>query len=116
MSTQSTTCIGRISGKPLTAYASAAEAEDGARFAQERYGAPMVPYPCDRCGWWHLSPADRQTPSSTCATCRGRDGRLKASYASQDDAERRASILHRERGVRLQAYLCAFGGWHLTKG
>ena len=115
MSRKSTTCIGKVSTSPLTEYDSEAEAFEGARYALDRYGQHNIPYRCRKCGLWHLSPADRQTPSVTRGVCQGQDGRPKATHASGRDAERRAAILLRERGVKLRAYECDHGGWHLTK-
>jgi len=115
MSRKSTTCIGKVSKNPLTEYDSEAEALGGASYAIERYGQHNVPYRCNRCRLWHLSPANRQTPSVTCGVCHGQDGRPKATYASEQDAERRAAILFREQGVQLRTYECDHGGWHLTK-
>lgn len=116
MSRKSDVCMGRVSGKPLTEYGSQYEAQQGADHAEMKYGRRLVPYACSRCGLWHLSPADRQTPSEPCGACFGRDGRNKATYGSRTDAERRAEILRDDQGVQLRAYVCPSGrGWHLTK-
>jgi hypothetical protein len=115
MPTKSRTCMGAVSKAPLTEYASECEAHAGAAYALAKHGSIMVPYLCDRCHHWHLSPHDRQTHSSICAACVGRDGRPKARYDSAEDAARRAEILCRERHVSLRAYPCPYGGWHLTK-
>jgi hypothetical protein len=117
MSLKSETCVGRVSGKPLTEYDSEAEARDGADHARQRYGRSLVPYECDTCGKWHLSPASRQTPSSACPVCRGADGKAKESYRNEREARRRASIIRGEQGADLQVYACEHGhGWHLTSG
>lgn len=116
-SRKSASCFGRVSGKPLTEYDSQGDAERGAEHARAAYGRDLVTYACQRCGRWHLAPADRQTPSTTCYGCRGRNGRAKAAYETYEDADRRASILATEEGVYLQPYACPYGsGWHLTKG
>jgi len=116
MSIKSRTCMGAVSKTPLTEYATEDEARAGAACALTRYGRQLEPYRCDRCRRWHLTPADRQTPSSTCSSCIGRDGRPKARYESQAIAERRAEILLREQALPLRVYPCPYGGWHLTKG
>lgn len=116
MSRKSMTCIGKVSKAALTEYDSEAEALEGAQFALARHAQQNVPYCCKKCGLWHLSPASRQTPSTTCGVCQSREGRPKATYPSQRDAERRAEILRREQGLQLRAYPCDEGGWHLTKG
>ena len=86
MSLKSDTCVGKVSGKPLTEYDSEAEAREGAEHARQRYGRKLLPYACDTCGKWHLSPAERQTPSRECPTCRGADGKPKESYRSEQEA------------------------------
>ena len=117
MATKSPTCIGKKTGKPLTEYESEVEARDGADHARKRYGTRMVPYRCDGCGRWHLSPETRQTPSRKCTHCTGADGKAKDSYLSESDARRRAAILRREQGAVLRVYPCEHGeGWHLTRG
>ena len=116
MSRKSETCVGKKTGKPLTEYDSEHEAREGAEYANRTYGQSLVPYPCDQCGLWHLSPSNRQTPSQTCAFCTGSDGKPKESYRSADEAQRRAGILRQEQGVTLQVYACEHGnGWHLTR-
>lgn len=113
---KSDTCVGKKSGKPLTEYDSQHEAQEGADHANSTYGQGLVPYQCDRCEMWHLSPENRQTPSTRCGYCRGSDGKPKESYGSAEDAQRRADILRREQGVSLQVYACEYGsGWHLTR-
>ncbi|HJP31191.1 MAG: hypothetical protein QF689_07555 [Candidatus Latescibacteria bacterium] len=117
MSIKSDTCVGRTSGKPLTEYDSESEAEEGAVHARERFGKQLVPYRCDTCERWHLSPANRQTPSTKCGQCTGADGRPKDTYRNESEAQRRADILRREQGADLRVYACEHGsGWHLTRG
>lgn len=102
------TCL-NAQGKPRRAYPNQQWAEEGARHALETYGNHMVPYHCDRCGSWHLCPANRHTPGHYCHGC------SKQAYASEDAAERRALILEREQGTWLRVYECPYGeGWHLT--
>jgi hypothetical protein len=96
-------------GKPRRAYPNKQSAEEGARHALETYRNPMVPYHCDKCGSWHLCPANRHTPGHHCYDC------SKQAYASESAAERRSLILERERGILLRVYECPCGeGWHLT--
>ena len=114
---KSATCKGKKTAGPLTEYDSEREALEGADHANRKYGRDLVPYQCDRCGLWHLSPKERQTPSSKCAYCTGTDGKPKDSYRSREEAQRRADILYREQGVALDVYGCEHGnGWHLTRG
>jgi hypothetical protein len=117
MSGKSVTCVGKKTGKPLTEYDSEQEAKKGAAYARKNYQSKLVPYPCDRCGMWHLSPVDRQTPSQKCTRCTGADGKPKDSYRTEADARRRAGILRKEQGAVLRVYPCEHGnGWHLTRG
>jgi hypothetical protein len=116
MGLTSETCVSKQSGNPLREYDSEGEAMEGAEYALYKYGTKVAPYQCRRCGGWHLSPKDRQTPSRPCDWCRGRDGRSKALYTSEQSALRRAAILRKEQGVHLRAYACPHSdGWHLTK-
>ncbi|NQV14193.1 hypothetical protein HQ531_01955 [bacterium] len=117
MNRKSPTCKARKSGRPLTEYETKAEAKSAANYANKNFsGENLVPYKCDRCGFWHISPTGRQTPSKACTICRGADGMLKESYQSENDAQLRAGILHEEQGVTLYIYECEHGnGWHLTK-
>jgi hypothetical protein len=116
MSFKSDTCVGKTSGKPLTEYDSQSEAREGAAHALERFRKQLVPYACDTCDKWHLSPADRQTPSTKCPVCRSADGLAKESYRNEQEARRRAQILRGEQGADLRVYSCEHGhGWHLTR-
>ena len=116
MSIKSEICVGKATGKPLTEFDSESEAREGAAHARERFGRELLPYTCDACGLWHLSPAERQTPSRKCAQCTGTDGQLKDTYRNEAEAQRRADILRREQGADLRVYACEYGsGWHLTR-
>jgi hypothetical protein len=115
MKFKSETCFGRT-GASLNAYDEKSEAAEHARYLKKERGSEMVPYECERCGFWHLSPADRQTTSTVCAFCRDRQGNLKDLYLTQRDARRRAEISRVERGVILEIYKCPHqSGWHLTR-
>lgn len=117
MNRKSPSCMTRKTGRPLTEYDSKIEAKSAANFANKNFtGNDLVPYKCNRCGFWHLSPADRQTPSKTCSVCRGADGKLKEAYLNESTAKQRAELLCKEQGVTLKVYECEHGnGWHLTK-
>lgn len=96
-------------GEPRRAYPNRASAEEGAEYVLRRYSNRMEPYRCDRCGDWHLCPAERHTPSHACYAC------SKQAYESATAAENRARIIQSERGVRLRVYECPhYVGWHLT--
>ncbi len=102
-------CINSKTRKPLISYSREILAEEFAEDNKERYGE-QVPYRCEACGEWHLSPLNRQTPSTTCHRC------SKELYASENGASTRAKILQKEQGVSLRVYPCpGGGGWHLTK-
>ena len=116
MKFKSETCFGRT-GDSLNAYDLEGEAAEHARYLKRERGSVMVPYECGRCGFWHLSPADRQTSSTVCAFCRDRKGGSKDLYQTKRDAERRAEINLQERGAALTVYRCPHQpGWHLTSG
>ena len=69
----------------------------------------MIAYPCNKCGDWHLSPAERHTPQKECSFCG------KAAYETKNAAEKRAKIIYREKKRALAIYECPYrNGWHLT--
>lgn len=117
MNRKSPSCKSNRSGRALNEYDTKAEAKAAARHANQHFaGNDLVPYKCRVCGFWHLSPKDRQTPSETCSKCRGADGTLKAAYTTENDARMRSKHVQKEQGVRLHVYQCEYGnGWHLTK-
>lgn len=95
---------------PLSEYETEWEAREGAGYTEQKYGTPMVPYQCDKCRKWHLSPKSRSTPGKECSNCG------KNAYESEKGAQTRADILLKDRGVVLSVYKCPHGkGWHLTK-
>lgn len=100
----------------MNAYDLESEAAEHARYLKVERGSEMVPYECGRCGFWHLSPAERQTSSTVCGFCRDRSGNSKDLYATKADAERRAEINRLEKSVNLNVYKCPHQkGWHLTR-
>jgi hypothetical protein len=116
MKIKSSSCFSKLNGTPLTAFEYEFEAEDGANHARFKHGNKLSPYKCKKCGWWHLSPKQRQTPSTQCNDCIDSNGDSKALYNSYESAEKRADILYKEQGVSLRAYECPHNnGWHLTK-
>jgi hypothetical protein len=116
MSRKSASCKSARTGAPLTEYDSEYEAQEGANYANSVYGNNLIPYQCDKCGLWHLSPKNRQTPSTTCRSCIDSNGYPKDLYRMEGDAERRAEIIYKEQGIRLKIYKCPYNnGWHLTK-
>ena len=110
MNPRSKTCFGKMTGKPLTEFPNGMEARQAATHENTVGGNTFafVPYECDTCGKWHLSPSSRQTPSVPCRYC-GKD-----LYATREVAQRRADISRKERGIQLSVYSCG-DGWHLTK-
>jgi len=101
---KSETCFGKMSGKPLTQYYDAEEAEGAAEYSKEYYGNDLSPYNCNKCGLWHLSPMGRQTPSQKCSRCTGGDGVEKDAYRSKREAHLRANIIYDEQGISLRVY------------
>jgi hypothetical protein len=120
MSKKSSTCNGKKSGNPLTEYNSFEDAEEGADYANANYGSNLVPYLCQICNQWHLSPKDRQTEVVNSddgydCNCVGSDGTPKDLYRTQKDATQRAKCLYEDNGIRLQVYKCdETSMWHLT--
>jgi hypothetical protein len=99
----------RPNGKPLSAYPSEGEASYAADTSRAR-GLNLIPYECEKCGYWHLSPKSRQTPSTHCNLCN------KQLYETKAVAEKRAKIREKENGVKLQTYKCpCYNGYHLTQ-
>ena len=116
MNVKSETCFSSHDKKPLSFFASKDEALDSAKYAKKRYGRSLIPYQCDKCNLWHLSPKSRHTLSVECSYCTDRDGRLKQLYISKFKAQKRADILFKENGVLLNVYSCPHqNGFHLTK-
>lgn len=112
---KSKSCIGKVSGKPLTEYDSESEAMKGADYEKSKYGNSLIPYLCNNCDMWHLALKNRQTPSYECDYCTDSEGEPKRLYQSYEDAERRAEIIYEERGIELDIYECEHDdGWHLT--
>ena len=110
-------CLSKRTGRPLSAYSSEFAAQESADYENSQRGCGLAPYLCDKCGQWHLSPQDRQTPSTKCDTCTGSDGMRKSLYESEAAASKRAEILYKEQGVVLKVYQCPYNdGWHLAKG
>lgn len=110
-------CVGKQSGQPLKRYSLESDALDAVVYVKRTHGKEMKHYLCHICGFFHLSPLTRETPSQLCAQCFGGDGRNKEAYLSEEYARIRASIILNERGIRLESYPCPYGnGWHLTKG
>lgn len=113
---KSETCLGKVSGKPLSSYYTEFEAQSAAEYAKNVYDDELAPYKCQRCDYWHLSPKCRMTPSQKCSRCTSAIGEYKNSYPRSKEARLRASIIYDEKGIELEVYKCRYGnGWHLTK-
>lgn len=114
MFNKSSTCYGRT-GQPLNEYTCRGDAANHARYLRQEHNTEFVPYRCGVCGFWHLSPSERFTPSRECNICRDSQGRPKDLFLTREDASRRSQIIMQERGVYLEVYRCpAQPGWHLT--
>lgn len=114
---KSNTCF-KKNGEPLSVYPSREEAERSAVYEKNRNKElELVPYLCNKCSGYHLSPKSRQTPSRTCSYCIDREGKRKELYKTREDALRRATIICKERRIKLDVYSCYYElGYHLTKG
>lgn len=112
---KSNTCF-KKDGQPLTEYWSEYEAQEGADYINNTYNKNLSSYACKKCGKFHLSPKDRQTPSTICPSCVDGNGTPKDLYSNEESARRRAAILHEEWKLELNIYECPdHDGWHLTK-
>ena len=101
-------------GTPLKSYVSESEAEEAINYVFNRYGNEQVKYECTKCGYWHLSPKERQTPNHS-SNCLDSRGHRKQAYPTKEAAEARASIIFEEKGTRLYVYRCAdCREYHLT--
>ena len=111
---QSEICF-KKNGEPLVTYLSKHDALNGANHVII-YGNQLMPYRCPKCGYFHLTPENRHTPSKKCSYCLDSNGNSKELYETQEAAERRAEIIAEEKGIRLKIYKCPYqDGWHLTK-
>lgn len=100
--------------RPLKAYDCETSALEGTVYVKNRYGTEQVPYLCKKCGYLHLSPKERHTQNHK-SSCLDSSGEPKAAYETQEDAEKRASIIFNEKGKKLRVYRCDMCGfWHLT--
>lgn len=101
-------CLTR-EGKPRAEYEFREDAEESAAWTFMKHGLQLVPYRCDNCRNWHLTPAERNTPSKFCKKC-GKEG-----YDDEFSALIRADLIFKERRVKLKTYRCPHGTrWHLT--
>ena len=117
MAHRSDTCISKRTGQGLEYFFSKDDADHRAYHLNSRLGGRLVPYNCNKCYMWHLSPEDRQTPNTICQDCTDREGSKKALYETRASAAKRAGIIQSEKGLLLEVYECPFSnGWHLTKG
>lgn len=113
---KSNVCFSKKNNEPLTVYSSEYQAQEGADYINNTYNKNLSPYKCSNCDNFHLSPVDRQTPSSKCRNCTSSTGSYKDLYRTKEGAQRRASILYKERNLSLNIYPCRYNsGWHLTK-
>ena len=107
-------CFSKTTGKPLKSYESENEEEEAIEYVKATYGNEQVKYLCQKCGFWHLSPKDRQTPNHK-SSCLDSNGKPKQAYPTRETALRRAEIIYEEKGIRLYVYHCEdCGEWHLT--
>lgn len=101
-------------GTPLKSYATEAEADEAIQYVKARYGNEQVKYKCLKCGFYHLSPKERQT-ANFLSNCLDSNGTPKHAYQTRADAERRAEIIFQEKKIRLYVYHCDdCGYYHLT--
>jgi hypothetical protein len=113
---KSDTCFSKKTALPLSYYFNEFEAKIAADYSNDVYGNDLIPYECKKCGFWHLSPKFRITPSKKCKKCTAGDGTYKNTYRTKREANVRADIIYGEQDIDLKVYKCRYeGGWHLTK-
>lgn len=101
-------------GAPLKSYETEFEAEQAIMYVKNRYGNEQVYYKCLTCGYWHLTPKERQTPNHK-SYCLDSNGRTKQAYSTYESANRRAEIIFEEQGKKLFVYHCEqCNEYHLT--
>lgn len=83
-------------GTPLKSYATEPEADEAIQYVKARYGNEQVKYKCSKCGFYHLSPKERQT-ANFLSNCLDSNGTPKHAYQTKADAERRAEIIFQEK-------------------
>lgn len=116
MNLKSETCFSSHDKKPLSFFSLQEEALSSAKYAKKRYGHSLLPYLCDKCKMWHLSPKSRHTQSEECSYCTDSKGGLKQLYVSNYKAQKRADILFKSNGILLNVYSCPHqNGFHLSK-
>ena len=104
----------KADGTKLKAYKTETEANEAIDYVKKRYGTEQVKYKCTKCGYWHLSPKDRQTPNHK-SNCLDSSGKTKQAYPTKEAAETRAKIIFKEKGTKLYVYKCdKCGEYHLT--
>jgi len=111
------TCIGKKTGKPVTCYVTKEEAEESAAYIAKKVNPrlKLTAYKCSKCGYYHLSPADRKIESTTCNRCTDSNGKPKQLYKTKADALKRAQFRKEETGIKLYVYACPYNhGFHLT--
>ena len=92
----------------LKDYESEYEAQEAIEYVKRQYGNEQVSYKCSRCGYWHLSPKERQTPNHI-SYCLDSNGKTKQGYPTYEATKRRAEIIFDEKGIELFVYHCAVG-------
>ena len=101
-------------GLPLKTYEFEYEAQEAIEYVKRQYGNEQVSYKCSRCGYWHLSPKERQTPNHR-SYCLDSNGRTKQAYPTYEAAKRRAEIIFEEQEKKLFVYHCdQCNEYHLT--
>lgn len=114
ISHKSNTCFSST-GSPLSVYETYSEATESAQYQSSDGRTQLTPYQCDRCGKYHLKPAEFycKKTKSTCS-CTDHHGNKKDTYETRYDAEKMVKI-REQAGVTLYVYECPQGnGFHLT--
>ena len=90
---------------PLKSYYSEEEAYRAVEYVRKKYNDEQVIYSCSKCGFYHLSHKNRQTPCHI-SNCLDSNGKQKQAYETKEAAEKRAEIIFNEKNIKLKVYKC----------
>lgn len=113
---KSKTCTSKKTGQPVAQFKTKTEALKSAEYTKKNYKTDLIPYKCEKCGFYHLAPKDSvlNVKQNACS-CRDSNGKPKALYLTKADAEKQRKKSQKEQNIKLRVYKCEDGkGFHLT--
>ena len=115
MGRKSSSCF-TSEGKPRSEYETEWEAQQSADYQRSANGIDLYPYPCTKCGKFHLAPVESKinVVNFNCG-CTDSNGRKKELYETRDDAQKVADARMKKGSGPLFVYPCeSRRGFHLT--